>query len=397
MSAIKALNTSHIAISLAAKVAAERILRPKAVSTDDVPFELGAITATWLESVMCSGVAGASINNIVRGGRSSGTSERAQFSLEYNELGLGAGLPSSIFVKAAPGVLTRMANGLTGTMASEGSFYRYMRPDLGEIVEAPIGYHSAWDFSNFRSVHVLEDLVATKSATFCDPTTIISKAQACCAVQMMAGYHAKYYDRPQIARDFPWLRSYPQWWLDSMKHFDIKAAAMKGVKKAEHFLPREISGNQRKLWQGFIESVDVHNHLPATLLHGDVHLGNWYITGDGRMGLCDWQCVSKGHWSRDLAYAISSMLPVECRRQWESELLSLYAETLVKNGGPTIPFKEVFSHYRMQLFSAFMMWAPTYHHPRFLPDMQPQDVAEEVLKRIGTALADHDCMSRINN
>jgi len=37
------------------------------------------------------------------------------------------------------------------------------------------------------------------------------------------------------------------------------------------------------------------------LLHCDVHPGNSYVTGDNRMGLCDWQCVVRGGWARDIA------------------------------------------------------------------------------------------------
>jgi aminoglycoside phosphotransferase (APT) family kinase protein len=42
-----------------------------------------------------------------------------------------------------------------------------------------------------------------------------------------------------------------------------------------------------------------------------MHLGNWHFTGGGAMGLCDWQCISVGHWSRDLAYALASTLTVD--------------------------------------------------------------------------------------
>jgi hypothetical protein len=35
-------------------------------------------------------------------------------------------------------------------------------------------------------------------------------------------------------------------------------------------------------------ALAMHEREPRTLLHSDVHLGNWYVTGDGRMGLCDW-------------------------------------------------------------------------------------------------------------
>ena len=43
------------------------------------------------------------------------------------------------------------------------------------------------------------------------------------------------------------------------------------------------------------------------------------------MGLCDWQCISRGHWARDLAYAIchhaDRWRTVE---SWERELVARY-------------------------------------------------------------------------
>ena len=72
----------------------------------------------------------------------------------------------------------------------------------------------------------------------------------------------------------------------------------------------------------------MHQSEPNVFLHSDVHIGNWYQSGLGRMGLCDWQCPSRGHWSRDVAYAISAALTVENRRSWERDLLARYLERL---------------------------------------------------------------------
>jgi aminoglycoside phosphotransferase (APT) family kinase protein len=63
---------------------------------------------------------------------------------------------------------------------------------------------------------------------------------------------------------------------------------------------------------------------PQTYLHGDVHPGNWYVTGDGRLGLYDWQLSVRGGPARDLAYALSTHLSIEQRRAWERDLLDRY-------------------------------------------------------------------------
>jgi aminoglycoside phosphotransferase (APT) family kinase protein len=139
--------------------------------------------------------------------------------------------------------------------------------------------------------------------------------------------------------------------------------------------------------------VQVHRDLSPTLLHGDVHLGNWYVTAGGAMGLCDWQCVSVGHWSRDVAYALASTLDVEQRRAWEVRLLETYLEQLREGGAPPTSFAAAWEMYRLQLLGALTMWTPTYRPPPFMPEMQPTEVTEEMLRRISTAIVDLDSLS----
>jgi aminoglycoside phosphotransferase (APT) family kinase protein len=77
-----------------------------------------------------------------------------------------------------------------------------------------------------------------------------------------------------------------------------------------------------------------------------MHLGNWYFMGGGAMGLCDWQCISVGHWSRDLAYALASTLTVERRRSWERELIALYLQRLAEACGAVLDFPTTWDLYR---------------------------------------------------
>lgn len=129
--------------------------------------------------------------------------------------------------------------------------------------------------------------------------------------------------------------------------------------------------------------------LPPTLIHGDPHLGNWFITGDGAMGLCDWQCISVGHWSRDLAYALAMALTVEQRRSWEAELINTYLQRLDAAGVNAPPFA-VWDLYRSQFVAALLMWTPTHNPPPMFPAMQPKSTSTEVLRRILTAIDDLD-------
>lgn len=82
---------------------------------------------------------------------------------------------------------------------------------------------------------------------------------------------------------------------------------------------------------------------PQTYLHGDVHPGNWYVTGEGLMGLYDCQLNARGGLARDLAYALTTHLAVKARREWERDLLDRYLGKLDEAGvKPEVTREELF-------------------------------------------------------
>ena len=124
------------------------------------------------------------------------------------------------------------------------------------------------------------------------------------------------------------------------------------------------------------------------MVHSDVHPGNWYLTAEGLPGLCDWQCIAQGHWARDLAYALASMASIEQRRAWERDLVAHYLARLALHGGPRVSFDHAWQRYGGQLPGALLMWTPTLCHPPTMPDMQPEDVSLEMIRRLTTAIDD---------
>jgi aminoglycoside phosphotransferase (APT) family kinase protein len=139
-------------------------------------------------------------------------------------------------------------------------------------------------------------------------------------------------------------------------------------------------------------SVARHRELPHTLIHCDVHLKNWYITVDRKMGLSDWQNTAIGHWSRDYIYATTTALMVEDRRAWEKELLRSYLDRMLALTGVRISEDEAWLNLRPQLFSALAFWLITLHPAAGMPDMQPKRTTREFLRRILTAIDDHDAL-----
>lgn len=377
---------------VAAAVVTDKLSKPVPRVRSDVPAHVRCITPNWLTNVLQSALPGSTVEAVSFDGESSGTSVRARLHLSYRNGGQGR--PATMFAKSTPTFTTRIANGLTATAPTEAGFYRELRPQLN--LEAPIGYHSAFDAKSWRSIQIIEDLVATKDASFCSPAHVVSAGQAEQIVRQLAALHAQAMRIPAVVGKRPqWLRTYPDWWRRSMSVVGVKRSHLRAMTAAieNGLIPIALKGREQETWHRFLQSVDDHRELPQTLIHGDVHLGNWYATADGDMGLCDWQCISVGHWSRDLAYALSSALEVEQRRAWERDLIQAYLDELHEAGGPRTGFAEAWNLYRRQLPAALMMWTPTYRPPPFMPDMQPTEVTEAMLTRICTAIVDLEALS----
>jgi aminoglycoside phosphotransferase (APT) family kinase protein len=386
----RSTNTALAALKIGGRVAYERLARPKARLFDDVPCTPYAVTAEWLTAVLCNKTPGAIVTQVDVKPASAGTHERHQLKVSYNEEGRRAGLPVSIFTKSLPSIVTRMIGGFNGTARVEGSFFTQIRPELE--IEAPLCYHSAYDRRTFAAIHLLEDLVATKSATFCNHKTYVTRAMADDMIDLLASLHGRFYGDPTLAERYRWLASYPRWFTIGAAKMGTEYYTRKAFDAAAHVIPAEVLARRDEVWPVTMRALALHDSEPQGLIHSDVHIGNWYRTDAGEMGLCDWQCLSRGHWTRDFAYAVTASLTPDNRRSWERELLARYIERFAEKTGITPDFDLSFQRYRQQIVHALAMWTITLCHSRLLPNMQPEDTTLTMIERMTTAMADLDAL-----
>ncbi|MEO1169967.1 MAG: aminoglycoside phosphotransferase family protein [Pseudomonadota bacterium] len=371
----------------------DRLSRPRPRQFDDVPHRIEAITSEWLSETLGTACGAPPVKDFQIERLTSGTSVRCRIRLDYEDHDhavANGGAPETIFVKSSPGFLNRVMLGITRTIENEGLFYRHIRELLD--IEAPIAYHTAFDIRTGRSAHLLEDIEASKGAIFCTPAMHIDRRQAEDIVTTLARFHSRFLGQADLVTRFPWLKAYPQWFADGYEAFGLKRFHDQAMKEAEAVIPERLRECADDLWEAKIRSLDAHRRMPQTLLHGDVHLGNWYVTETRAMGLCDWQCVTIGCWARDLAYALVACLTIEDRRDWERDLLRLYLEELAAQTGSTISFDEAWLLYRQQAISALMMWTVTLVHSPLMPDMQPRETAIEMIRRASTAMVDLEAL-----
>ncbi len=356
---------------------------------DEVPRSYAAITDAWLTDVLCRDHPGAQVTAHSFDERDDGSSNRRRIMLEYNAAGRSAGLPETVFCKAAETLNNRLVLGLSRAAQIEADFYNLVRPRLE--IEAPEGIYARFDPENFASLIMLHDL--RDRGEFCDDRTEVTRERAEQQIRTLANLHSRFYMSPELGTaSLPFI-TWPKWWERMMAASpDFADCCDDAFGQCEDIMPARLFARRGEVWPATMRSVERHDHLPQTLIHCDVHLKNWYIAADGRMGLSDWQITSVGHWSRDLIYTMTTALTVENRRAWEKDLVELYLDLMAEGGVPREPIDQVWTSLRQQLMSALAFWTITLHPAEGMPDMQPLRTTREFLNRLLVAIDDHQSL-----
>lgn len=364
---------------ISAYVVWDHIVQPRA-REGEVPWCAEAISAEWLTGVLCAGRPGVRVAAVQAEGGSEGSSVRRRISVSYE--GEADDLPTHLFAKTTPSLLTRLSSGMVARR--EAAFFRDIRAELS--VEAPLHYYSGYDAKSGRTLHLFGDLVAAKQARFCNWTSAISRDQANDIVDLLASVHGRFFDSPRFQTDLAWLGHYEQAFRTSERD-GAREGHERAMIVAADIIPPDVISRKAEIWPMLERGLEAHRDGPPTLIHSDVHLGNWYITNEDRMGLGDWALICRGHWGRDLAYALSTTLVVEDRRAWERELIERYVARM-REHRVEIDFDLAWLRYRQQMFAALIMWTATLCHSPLRPDMQPEEMSREMVRRITYAIAD---------
>lgn len=381
-----------VRLGVVSTVDATGLRKPRSLGR--TPHGVQAVTVPWLDAALCAAAPGAKVLDFQPGEGSSGTTTRQIMKIQYNNRGEEAGLPASVFAKAAPQYRSRMTAGMCGALANEFGFYRSIRPELD--IETPDSYYLSYEPWTQRTMLLLEDVATTRGASFPEAQEFhIDRARAEQMMRLMASYHAAFWNDPRLDTQFEWLKDRPRRYRDNIALIHLKDGAQRGLVESRDLLPAELVADGHRIWPAFLEAADADLNTPRTLLHGDVHVGNWYLREDESLGLCDWQCTVRGVWAVDIAYALSSALTVGDRRSWERELLELYLEALDVPERPS--FAAAWDQYRAQMMHGFVNWLYTIAPGRLQPDMQKRVISESNVWRMGQAVVDLESLSAIEN
>ncbi len=377
-----------LADQINAAFAAEQDNPTVARSRDDIPRSYEAISNEWLTAVLCSKTPGAVVTSHRLGPPDDGTNNRRRIFVEYDATGQAAGLPSSVFCKATFSLANRQMLGHSGGVLCEVTFQNRARHLLD--IEAPRPLYAHFDPVSFASIIMFEDF--GESATFCSEETKVDLNFARAQLDILARLHGRFSDAPELVGSLAIL---PTWYerFQNLMTFHLEESCAAGVEAAQDFLPPELYARRDEIWPITLRSLELLRELPLTLCHGDVHLKNWYQCADGRIGLGDWGVTHRGHWSRDLAYTLTTALTIADRQAHEADLIAYYLEKLAQEGGPRVSMDFAMKAYRLSLPSAFAFWTLTLKPDPAFPDMQPASTAKVFIERIGQAMSDHDAIN----
>ncbi|WP_182379416.1 aminoglycoside phosphotransferase family protein [Nocardioides sp. WS12] len=361
---------------------------------DAVPPNAETVTTDWLTQALCRAVPGAAVTSIDIIGGSDGTSSRRALLVGYNDAGRDAGLPTHLFSKAAAGLFSRLLLGLTDIAEGESLFYNQVRNSLD--LRSPRSYYAGFDPRTRRSLVILEDL-SVDGWSFPDPQhNKVTRADAEDMVAEMARYHGALWNSPRFATDLSALKHAERWQQDLDRRVGFRSRTLRGFDRASAVLPERLVARRNELYPAFHRALALHHDTPSTLLHQDLHLGNWLRDPAGRMGLYDWQCVARGNWALDYAYALAGALEPEDRREWEEDLLRGYLARLAAEGVTTAPdFDSAWLAYRQQPMHAFAFGLFTLGGSRFEPELQPRDYTLAAIGRIARFVDDHTTLDAL--
>jgi len=369
---------------------AEKVRPPSPRTVDDVPISGADVTPEWLTAVLCADVPGAQVLSFSNPGGSSGSTERLALRVVYNDAGQRAGLPTELFTKAGTKISQRLLTGGADVLHGEEHFYMTLRGKTS--MEAPRGYWAKADDRSWRSITLMEDVAATKGARFVGPTERLTHDQMRDLVRTLACMHGQLWEDPAIDV----LRSLRQYLERTTAMVALRTRAAVGMERAADEIPMGLRGQADRVYEATVRAMDIGtDEMPQTLLHGDAHVGQTYVTAAGKMGYADWHHCLRGGWAYDFAYAVNSACEPEDRRQWERELMEVYLKALAEYGGAAPSFDDAWLAYRQQSFWPLTAWIFTIGRAWYQPQMQPVDRCKAIIRRTAAAVDDLDSFGAI--
>jgi hypothetical protein len=341
------------------------------------PPELAdVLSPAWLSRALGSRHPGIQVTRVTPGPVVSRVSTNARFRIECED-GVPSGLSPDLCAK---GYFSEVGWPARQAGTFEVAFYRDLAVPTG--VRTLRSVYAAVDPETLHGVVITEDAVA-RGATFLDGTSDYTPELAAESLAELAKLHAATWGDPSVhAAD--WLAPRLETYLGQRGVKEIRSNFESDIGAG---VPEEVRDPELlvKAYRALASQSSAAS--PWSVIHGDSHVGNLYLDGDGRPSFLDWQLVQRGPWYLDVGYHIASALTVEDRRRTEADLLRHYLDRLRSGGVEAPSWDDARLGVRRGIVHGFYLWGIT------------QKVAPAVTRvlqhRLGTAAADHDAFAAV--
>ncbi|WP_319431409.1 phosphotransferase [Mycobacterium sp. RTGN5] len=346
-----------------------------------VPTDFADVSPSWMTQALAAHHPGATVSDVAIDLRDDGTNRRARLRLSYSA---GEG-PATVFVKAADPdhkELIRMTSGMFHEP-------RLFSSGVELPLEHPVVYAALIDEEAYDFCLVMEDLTA-RGADPRDSLRPLTIDEARSGMRGLGRMHGRYWGSRVIEEPgLGWLEPFEP--FDGLQYAPLPSALEQlDASTPPEVLSLSIEQLVEEVWKPYIRTLITS---PQTLLHGDPHIGNTYVTPDGEVGFLDWQVARRGNWSLDVGYFLQGALTVEDRRLHERALLEEYRDALGLPAVELPSMDEVWLRYRASVAHGLALWLATASSGGGL--WQRLEVAVALAQRYANAYGDLDTASAI--
>jgi hypothetical protein len=342
-----------------------------------IPDEWDGVTAAWMTAALSRSLPGVEVDRVEVLLRDDGTNRRARFGLTY---GRGSG-PASVFLKASDPAHAKL-NARSGGVLNEPKLFL---SGVTLPVEHPAVHLALIDEPTLDFLLVMED-VTGRGGDPRDATRPITLDEAADGVAGLAKLHSAFWGQRLAAEHgLSWVEPFSVW-------FSMARGVDAGIEVASELIPAAVAELGCEVidgyWQRYIATVA---DGPATLLHGDAHIGNTYTLPGGRVGFLDWQVVRRGNHCLDLGYFLQGALTIEDRRASEADLVAHYHSTLELADDERPSREDVWTRYRASVAHGLTVWLATA-----ASSWQRLEVSLALAQRYAAAFLDLDTPNAID-
>jgi hypothetical protein len=353
-----------------------------------VPRTFDQVTAEWLSQVLGLTYPGVEVLTAKVDPTMGHKPNKARVHLTYNGVGREAGLRPTLVVKGTFNGSESRGRIIDFSNLAELVSYRDVVPRID--INTPQLLYQNWEREPSESVVLLFEDMAYRSPTyFSNGFSTLSYGQAARLLEGMARFHAQTWNSPAFAPGGEWgpgtpvgenaerIRSDYFDILPRSEHWTASVTTPRGAA-----MPRLLRDPARMEagWKRLVDLLGVHAKV---IVHGDEHLGNFFIEPDGRPGFYD--LLSRGEpWPLAIARFLASTLDILDRPAWERPLLAGYLRDLERFGALVPSFDEAWHAYRCSMICPLMIWLNNSS------TWQPEATNTANAARASAAVLDHD-------